>query len=75
MEFKAIIDAKARTSDGCAVVGVYEDGELGIAARQIDAQLNGLIAQTARRRRFLPQSSAMRCCCRRLPERRLRACC
>jgi len=45
MEFKAIIDAKARNEAGCAVVGVYEDGELGIAARRIDAQLNGMIAK------------------------------
>jgi leucyl aminopeptidase len=45
MEFKAIIDAKARNDAGCAVVGVYEDGELGIAARKIDAQLNGTIAK------------------------------
>jgi leucyl aminopeptidase len=43
MEFKAIIDAKARQGAGCAVVGVYEDGDLGVAARRIDTQLNGLI--------------------------------
>jgi leucyl aminopeptidase len=43
MEFKAIIDVKARNEAGCAVLGVYEDGELGKAARQIDAQLQGLI--------------------------------
>jgi leucyl aminopeptidase len=45
MEFKAIVDAKARNEAGCAVVGVYEDGDLGIAARQIDTQLNGLIGK------------------------------
>jgi leucyl aminopeptidase len=45
MEFKAIIDAKARNQAGCAVVGIYEDGDLGIAARQIDAQLGGLIGK------------------------------
>jgi leucyl aminopeptidase len=45
MEFKATIDAKARNEAGCAVVGVYEDGDLGIAARQIDTQLNGLIGK------------------------------
>ncbi|MGC1522927.1 MAG: leucyl aminopeptidase [Steroidobacteraceae bacterium] len=43
MEFKAIIDAKARQEAGCAVVGIYEEGDLGIAARRIDAQLNGMI--------------------------------
>ena len=45
MEFKAITDAKARNEAGCAVVGVYEDGDLGIAARQIDTQLIGLIGK------------------------------
>jgi leucyl aminopeptidase len=44
MEFKAIIDAKARNEAGCAVVGVYEDGDLGGPARRIDAQLNGMIS-------------------------------
>jgi leucyl aminopeptidase len=43
MEFKAIIDAKVRNETGCAVVGIYEDGDLGIAAGQIDTQLAGLI--------------------------------
>jgi leucyl aminopeptidase len=45
MEFKAIIDAKARNDSSCAVVGVYEDGDLGIAARHIDTQLDGLIGK------------------------------
>jgi leucyl aminopeptidase len=45
MEFKAIIDAKARTASGCAVVGVYENGELGNAARHIDAQIGGIISR------------------------------
>jgi leucyl aminopeptidase len=26
-------------------VGVYEDGELGVAARRVDAQLNGMIGK------------------------------
>jgi len=43
MEFMAIVDAKARTPTGCAVVGVYENGELGLAARQVDKQLAGMI--------------------------------
>ena len=30
MEFKAIVDAKARDPSGCAVVGVYENGDLGV---------------------------------------------
>ena len=45
MEFKAIVDAKVRHEAGCAVVGIYEDGDLGAAARRIDGQLNGLIAK------------------------------
>ncbi len=45
MEFMAIVDAKARHPAGCAVVGVYENGDLGVAARQIDKQLDGMIAR------------------------------
>src|SRR6266851_9266169 len=45
MEFKAIIDAKTRNDAGCAVVGVYEDGDLGVAAGRIDKQLDGLIGK------------------------------
>jgi leucyl aminopeptidase len=45
MEFKAIIDAKARSEAGCAVVGVYEDGNLGKAAHQLDKQMGGLIGK------------------------------
>ena len=45
MEFKAIVDSKARNACGCAVVGVHENGELGGAARLIDAQTGGLIGR------------------------------
>jgi leucyl aminopeptidase len=45
MEFKVIVDAKARGEAACAVVGIYENGDLGIAARQIDKQLGGLIGK------------------------------
>jgi leucyl aminopeptidase len=45
MEFKAIIDAKARNDAGCAVVGMYEGGDLGLAARKIDSQLQGLLGK------------------------------
>jgi leucyl aminopeptidase len=44
MEFKAVVDVKAREPSDCAVIGVYENGDLGIAARKIDAQTGGLIA-------------------------------
>ncbi|MDP9015034.1 MAG: leucyl aminopeptidase [Pseudomonadota bacterium] len=45
MEFKVIVDAKARDGADCAVVGVYEQGDLGIAARHLDAQTGGLIGK------------------------------
>jgi leucyl aminopeptidase len=45
MEFKVIVDPKVRAATGCAVVGVYENGELGAATRHLDAQLGGLIAR------------------------------
>jgi leucyl aminopeptidase len=48
MEFKAIVDGKMQENAGCAVVGVYENGELGVAARRLDAQLDGLIAKLHR---------------------------
>jgi leucyl aminopeptidase len=45
MEFKAIVDTKARNTSGCAVVGVYENGDLGLAASRIDAQIGGIIGR------------------------------
>ena len=45
MDFKAIIDPKAKNSSGCAVVGLYEDGDLGAAARHVDAQTDGLLGK------------------------------
>jgi leucyl aminopeptidase len=45
MEFKAIVDAKARQVCGCAIVGVHENGDLGAAARLIDAQIDGIIGR------------------------------
>lgn len=41
MEFNAILDVKVRDAAGCAVVGIYEEGDLGIAAQRMDAQLDG----------------------------------
>src|ERR1700722_2560383 len=55
MEFMAIVDAKARTPAGCAVVGVYENGELGLAARQVDKQLAGMITDMLGRGDFAAQ--------------------
>ena len=70
MEFKVIVDAKARAAAGCAVVGVYDKGELGAATRPLDAQLGGLLSRAISR-----PSSARRCCCpiRKAPPRS--ACC
>jgi leucyl aminopeptidase len=48
MEFKAIVDGKMREAAGCAVIGIYENGELGVAAARIDAQTGGLIAKLHR---------------------------
>jgi leucyl aminopeptidase len=45
MEFMAIIDAKARAPSACAAVGIYENGDLGVAARQVDKQQEGLITR------------------------------
>ncbi|HEY3850637.1 MAG TPA: leucyl aminopeptidase [Steroidobacteraceae bacterium] len=45
MEFKAIVDTKARSACGCAVIGVHENGDLGTAARLIDAQIGGIIGR------------------------------
>ena len=45
MEFKVIVDGKARDASSCAVVGVHEDGELGAAARLIDAQIGGIVGK------------------------------
>src|SRR5271154_6567676 len=48
MEFRAIVDGKMRETAGCAVVGAYENGELGPAARRMDTQLGGLLARMNR---------------------------
>ena len=45
MEFKAIVDAKARASADCAVVGMYERGDLSVGAGQIDSQIGGLLGK------------------------------
>ncbi len=45
MEFKAITDPKARHGSACAVVGVYENGDLGIGARHVEAQIGGVLSK------------------------------
>lgn len=44
MQFNAIVDPKARINSQCAVIGIYENGDLGVAARQVDAQTKGKLA-------------------------------
>jgi len=48
MEFKAIVDVKARGAADCAVLGIYEQGDLGVAARHIDTQIGGLLGKALR---------------------------
>ena len=43
MDFKAIVDPQARTATACAVIGVFEEGELGESAARIDARLGGVV--------------------------------
>jgi leucyl aminopeptidase len=45
MEFKAIVDVKARQAADCAVIGIYEQGDLGVAAALVDGQMGGLIGK------------------------------
>jgi leucyl aminopeptidase len=43
MEFRTIVDNRARGATACAIVGLYENGDLSETARQIDGQVGGLI--------------------------------
>ncbi len=43
MEFRTIVDNRARSATACAIVGLYENGDLSETARQIDGQIDGLI--------------------------------
>ena len=53
----------AERNCGCAVVGVYENGDLGAAARLIDAQIGGIIGRLIAGGDFAA-NWATRCCCR-----------
>ena len=52
MEFKAIVDPRAQNVAACAVVGVYDDGFLGDAARRVDTRMGGLAAKLYASRDF-----------------------
>jgi leucyl aminopeptidase len=45
MEFKAIVDVKARDAADCAIIGIYEQGDLGQGARAIDEHMGGLLVK------------------------------
>jgi len=64
MEFKANHRCQSAHRVGCAVVGVYENGELGNAARHIDATNRRNHQPSACERRFCREARRLRCCCR-----------
>jgi leucyl aminopeptidase len=45
MQLKAIVDVKALAPTDCAVVGIYELGDLGVGAGLIDAHLGGSLGK------------------------------
>jgi leucyl aminopeptidase len=45
MEFKAVVDLQAKGGADCAVVGIYEQGDLGLGAAQIDAAIDGTLVK------------------------------
>jgi len=52
MEFVARTGSAASARTDCAMVGVYRDGTLSAAAREVDAVADGLVARLVRRRDF-----------------------
>ncbi|MDE2305162.1 MAG: leucyl aminopeptidase [Gammaproteobacteria bacterium] len=52
MEFKATVDPRAQQAAACAVIGVYDDGFLGEAARRVDTRIGGLAAKLYSARDF-----------------------
>jgi leucyl aminopeptidase len=52
MQFFALGASAARQRTGCAIVGIYESGELSEAARTIDQKAGGLIARLVKRGDF-----------------------
>ena len=52
MEFKAIVDPRARAAGACAVIGLYDDGLMDDAARRVDAHMGGLAAKLFAARDF-----------------------
>ena len=45
MEFKTTVDPKARSATACAVIGVYEGGELSATAALVDGRIGGVVAK------------------------------
>jgi leucyl aminopeptidase len=52
MDFLARTGSVATARTDCAVVGVYRDGSLSAAAREVDGVADGLVARLVRRRDF-----------------------
>ncbi|MFI4889387.1 MAG: leucyl aminopeptidase [Steroidobacterales bacterium] len=45
MDFTAIVDPRARSATGCAVIGVFEGGDLGETAARLDEKIGGLVGK------------------------------
>jgi leucyl aminopeptidase len=58
MDFVAKTGAVATLSTDCAIVGVYKDGQLSSAAREIDAAASGLVAGLVKRGDFIGRPGA-----------------
>ncbi len=49
MKFHAVSGSASRRRTDCAIVGVYESGELGTAASELDGSLGGLLGRLVKR--------------------------
>jgi len=45
MEFKAVVESQGKSGADCAVVGIYENGDLGSGALAVDAEQGGALAR------------------------------
>ncbi len=43
IEFKAVVGPDAKSGADCAVVGIYEQGDMGLGALQVDTELGGAL--------------------------------
>ncbi len=49
MQFHAVSGLASRKRSDCAIVGIYESGELGAAATELDRTMGGLLARLVKR--------------------------